>query len=125
MSANKFTLSGSGVEVEYTVGLTPGLAALTYKAGTVHKTFTTAEVQVDSTGLGQLVSVALRRTVDTGGERFGFFLPTIDVAMGKGATFHTDGVYEAFTGPDSVPARPASWRSIGLTGVAESVIVPL
>ncbi len=125
MAANRFMLSGSGVEVQYTIGITPGLAALTYKAGAVHKTFTTAEIQVDATGVGQLVSVPLLLTIDTGGERFAFFLPQIDVPQGKGVPFHTIGVYQTFSGPDSIPARPANWRAIGLSGLAESVIVPL
>jgi hypothetical protein len=71
------------------------------------------------------VSVALIFTIDAGGERFGFFLSFIDVAKGKTAHFHTIGVYEIFSGPDSIPHRPATWRCIELTGTAQSVIVPL
>ena len=72
-----------------------------------------------------LVSVALILSIDTGGERFGFFLPLIDVAHGQTAHFHTVGIYETFSGPNSVPHRPSTWRCIEMTGTAQNVIVPL
>jgi hypothetical protein len=125
MAANKFVLKGSGVEVDYTIGITPGLPALIYKAGAFQKSFPSAQIVSNDTGLGELVSVALIITVDTGGERFGFFLPLIDVAEGQTAYFNTVGVYETFSGPDSVPHRPSTWRCIELAGTAQSVIVPL
>ncbi|HLW70073.1 MAG TPA: hypothetical protein VKS22_05570 [Candidatus Binataceae bacterium] len=125
MAANKFLLKGAGVEVDYTIGLTPGLVALVYKAGAFQKDFTSAQVLSNDTGLGELVSVPLILSIDTGGERFGFFLPFIDVARGQTAHFCTVGVYETFSGPDSIPHRPATWRCIEMTGIAESVIVPL
>jgi hypothetical protein len=125
MPANKFVLKGPGVEVDYTIGITPGLPALLYKAGAFQKSFTAAQILTNDTGLGELVSVALIFTIDAGGERFGFFLPFIDVAKGQTALFHTIGVYETFSGPDSIPHRPATWRCIELNGTAQSVIVPL
>jgi hypothetical protein len=125
MAANKFVLKGSGVEVDYTIGATIGLPSLIYVDGAFEKTFTAPEILTDNTGLGELVSVPLILTVDTGGERFGFFLPFIDVARGHTAHFHTIGVYETFSGPNSVPHRPSTWRCIELSGTAQSVIVPL
>jgi hypothetical protein len=125
MAANKFVLKGSGVEVDYTIGITPGLPALLYKAGAFHKSFTSAQILSNDTGLGELVSVSLILSIDTGGERFGFFLPFIDVPRGQTAHFCTVGVYETFSGPDSIPHRPATWRCIEMTGTAESVIVPV
>jgi len=125
MAANKFVLKGSGVEVDYTIGATPSLPALVYKAGAFHKSFKPAEIVSEDTGLGRMVSVSLIRSIDTGGERFGFFLPFINVDRGQTAHFHTVGVYETYSGPDSIPHRPSTWRSIEMSGTAESVIVPL
>lgn len=124
MAANKFVVKGAGVEVDYTIGVTPGLPALVYKDGAFQKTFKSDQIQSDDTGLGELVSIALLLTVDTGGQRFGFFLPFIDVPKGQTAHFCTVGVYETFSGPDSVPHRPSTWRCIEMTGTAQSVIVP-
>jgi hypothetical protein len=86
MAANKFVLRGSGAEVDYTIGATSSLPALVYKAGAFHKSFKPAEIVSEDTGLGRMVSVSLIRSVDTGGERFGFFLPFIDVDRGQTAT---------------------------------------
>jgi hypothetical protein len=125
MPANKFVLTGSGVEVDYTVGGNPSFPSLLYKHGAFHRSFTSAKIKLDDTGLGELVSVPLLLSVDTGGERFGFFLPFIDVPSGHTAHFHTIGIYETFSGPDSIPHRPSTWRCIAMSGTAQTVIVPL
>jgi len=125
MSANHFVLKAAGVEVEYTIGANPVLPALTYRAGAFQKSFRPDQILTEDSGLGEMVSVPLILSLDAGGERFGFFLPAIDVAHGKTAHFQTVGVYETFSGPDSVPHRPSTWRSIEMTGTAQSVIVPL
>jgi hypothetical protein len=125
MPANHFVLKGSGVEVDYTIGANPGFTALTYKSGSVNKQYKPAQIQTDDTGLGDMVSVALRLTIDTGGERFGVFLPVIDVPQGQTVDFRTVGVYETFSGPDSIPHRPTAWRCIEMQGTAQSILVPL
>jgi hypothetical protein len=125
MSANKFVLKHHQIEIDYTIGITPGLPALVYKDGSEVKTFKTNEIITDQTALGSLVSVLLVRTIDTGGERFGFFLPQLDVPSGQTEKFATAGVYEKFDGPNSRPHRPPSWRCIELDGTAQTVIVPL
>ena|ERR1700730_3064289 len=125
MSANKFILKHHQIEVDYTIGITLGLVALTYKDGPDVKTFKTNEITTDQTALGSLVSVLLVRTIDTGGERFGFFLPQLDVPKGQTEKFATAGVYEKFGGPDSFPHLPPSWRCIDMQGTAQTVIVPL
>lgn len=125
MEANKFVLKGSGVEVNYTIGASSAIPALVFTAGAFQKKFRPDEVLSEDTGLGRMVSVALILTTDTGGQRFGFFLPFIEVGRGQTALFHTVGIYETFSGPGSVPHRPSTWRCIEMTGTAESVIVPL
>ena len=125
MTANFFVLKGSGVEVDYRIGANPSFTALTYKAGSTVKDYKPAQIQTDNTGLGDMVSVALTLTIDTGGERFGVFLPQIDVPQGQTVDFQTVGVYETFSGPDSFPRRPPSWRCIELKGTAQTVIMPL
>jgi hypothetical protein len=125
MPANKFVLKGTGIEVEYTIGANPSFPALTYKAGAFQKSFLPTQITTDSTGLGQMVSVSLVLSIDAGGERFGFFLPYVDVPSGQTADFNSVGVYETFSGPDSIPHRPSTWRCIALSGTAQTVIVPL
>lgn len=125
MSANKFLLRGSGIEITYTIGANPALPALFYRAGAFQRSYKAAEVTIEDTGLGHMVSVALIQGIDTGGERFGFFLPLIGDKRGALVYFHSIGIFELFSGPDSIPHRPSTWRCIELEGSAESVIVPL
>jgi hypothetical protein len=123
--ANKFVLSGSGIHIEYILGGNPTLPSLTFTEGPTKKTFTPAQIATDTSGLGTLVSVAPVSTVDTGGARFGFFLPDVQLTLGQSAPVTTVGVFEIFSGPDSVPRRPTTWQSVRLHGAAEQVVVPL
>ena len=123
--ANKFLLKGNGVEVEYTIGANPALIAMTVSEGGTSKSFKPADITTDQTGLGTLVSVAMVRSIDTGGSRFGFFLPELELALGQKAPVSTTGITETFSGPDSFPRRPTTWRCVHLHGTAEEVVVPL
>jgi hypothetical protein len=136
MAANKFMLKHHQIEVEYTpgdpaVGATSGLPVLVYRdGGATPKSFTAAEIAMDQTGLGTLVSVALSTSTDIGGERFGFFLPQLDVPAGESEEFRTAGVYEKGGGrvsvlPDTGPRREPSWRCIELHGTAQTAITEL
>jgi hypothetical protein len=126
VAANRFRLKHHQVEVEYTIGITPGITALVYQDGSsAAKDFTEAQITTDQTALGTQVSVDLEPSVDTGGERFGFFLPQIDVPRGDSVEFRTVGVYEKFSGPDSFPHHNPSWRGVELYGTAQTVIVEL
>ena len=125
MPANKFVLKGSHVTVEYTIGGNPSFPALTYTDGAFQRSFKPDAIATGDTGLGELVSIPLVVSIDAGGERFGFFLPSIDVPSGETAHFHTIGIYEMFSGPNSIPHRPSTWRCIEMSGTAQNVIVPL
>ena len=126
MSGNKFVLKSDQIEVEYTIGINPGLPALTYSDGVSGAvSFTSSEIATDETALGTLVSVALLRTIDAGAQRFGFLLPQVNVLSGQSEQFTTVGMYERLSGPDTVPHLPPSWSSIELHGTAQSVMVPL
>jgi hypothetical protein len=123
--ANKFVLTGNGISVEYTIGANPSFPALTFKEGGTTKQFKPDQISTDETGLGTLISVALRLSVDTGGTRFGFFLPPVQLALGQSADVTTIGMIETFSGPNSVPHRATTWQCVHLHGTAEEVVVPL
>jgi hypothetical protein len=123
--ADKYVLSGNGIEVIYTIGGNPSFTALTFKEGTVTKTFTPAQITTDNTFLGTLVSVPLVRTVDSGGSNFGFFLPQVKLAQGYSVPVTTIGAIETYSGPVTIPHRPTAWHCVHLHGLAEEVILPL
>lgn len=131
MSANNFVLRHHQIEVEYTIGITPGIPALIYKDGSDAKSFTTTEITTAETALGSLVSVTLQETtppkVGGGRESFGFLLPDlpVDVTSGEAKRFTTAGVYGTFPGPGTGPNSVPSWKCIELHGTAQSIGVPL
>ena len=121
MPANTFALKHREVEVEYTIGLTPSGPALTHKDGSsATVNLSSAAITPDETALGSLVSVPLVRTVDTGGERIGFFLPRLDVAPGGVGALHDGGrvrkVRRSWLGPPLAAHRGGAssctaWRN--------------
>jgi len=123
--ANKYVLHGNGIQIDYTIGGNPGFTALSFTEGGMTKNFKPTEITTDYTGLGTLVSVAIVRSIDTGGTRFGFFLPEVQTNMGQQVPVTTIGAFETFGGPDSIPRRPTTWQCVHLHGVAEEVFVAL
>ncbi|HTI83089.1 MAG TPA: hypothetical protein VL614_21770 [Acetobacteraceae bacterium] len=123
--ANHYVLHGDGIQIVYTVGGNPGFTALSFTEGSDTTNFTASQVTTDTTGLGTLVSVALVQSVDTGGTRFGFFLPDVQVTLGQQVSVATIGMFEMFGGPNSVPRRPATWQCVHLRGTAQEVEVAL
>jgi hypothetical protein len=119
----QFILKGHHIEVKYTIGITPGLIALTYKDGSASHDFKTDEITTEKTRLGSLISVALVKSVDVGGTNFGFFLP--DVPAGQAFDFTTTAVREEFSGPNSVPHRATIWHCFPMHGTVKEVIGPL
>jgi hypothetical protein len=73
--AQQFILKGHHIEVKYTIGITPGLTALTYRDGSISHDFKTDEITTEKTRLGSLVSIALVKSVDTGALISVFFYP--------------------------------------------------
>jgi hypothetical protein len=123
--ANHYVLNGNGIQIDYTIGGNPGFTALTFTEGGTTRNFTPSQVTTDVTGLGTLVSVALVQTIDAGGTRFGFFLPEVQTTLGQKVTVSTIGMFEMFSGPDSIPHRPTTWQCVHLHGMAEEVEVAL
>jgi hypothetical protein len=123
--ANHFVLRHHELTVTYDVGRNPGLTAVSYDDDGYSDEFKPADVSTNMTGLGEQVSVPLRKSIDAGGETFGFFLPDIDVPLGGCVEFTTAGLYARYSGPGSVPQRPQSWQAIELHGTAQTVEEPL
>ena len=120
---NLSTPAIGGIQVEYTEG-----GSFVFKEGTLTKTFTAAEVTTGNSDLGTLVSVPLVLTIDTGGSRFGVFLPTAALSAGQSASVTTVGITETFSGPDSFPRHLTTWSCVRLQGTVTDTqphIVPL
>src|SRR5229473_1754521 len=124
--ANKFTLSGNGIEISYTIGATPSIPALTYQDASVSKKFLPNEIRTDATSIGKLITITLELTIDFGSTSFSFFIPDLQVPMGQSADFNTIGIRKEVRGPVVQSAlQKVTWQTFDLYGKAETVIVPL
>ena len=123
--ANKFTLKGRDLEITCTIGANPSFPTLNYRYGAVAKSFAPQQIHIDETMLGQLITVTLQLTVDTGATTFSLCLPTLDVPLSDSIDFTTIGIYKEARGPMLVPKRQITeWRSVHLYGIAQTVLVP-
>jgi hypothetical protein len=124
--ANKFSLSGNGIEISYTIGANPSFPALTYQDPSVSKKFLPSEIRTDATVIGRLITITLELTVDFGSTSFSFFIPDLQVPMGQSANFDSIGIRKEVRGPVVQPAlQKVTWQTFDLCGKAETVIVPL
>jgi len=124
--ACKFTLKGRDLEITCTLGANPSFPALSYRQGTVAKSFIPKQIHIDETMLGQIATVTLDLTVDAGATTFSLFLPALDVPLSDSIDFTTIGIYKEAPGPVIVPKRQiTAWRSVHLYGIAQTVLVPM
>ena len=121
--ANHFVLRHRELTVTYDVGRNPAHASATTTMAT--RRVRARRRQHEPDRAREQVSVPLRKSIDAGGETFGFFLPEIDVPLGGCVEFTTAWLYARYSGPDSVPQRPQSWQAIELHGTAQTVEEPL
>ncbi len=119
----QFILKGHHIEVKYTIGITPGLTALTYKDGSISHDFKTDEITTEKTRLGSLVSIALREVSRYRRSNFGFFLP--DVPADQAFDFTTTAIREEFTVLHSFPIAQPSGIVLPMHGTVKGVIGPL
>ncbi|HVZ10641.1 hypothetical protein [Rhodopila sp.] len=120
--ANHYRLSGHGIDVEYMIGGSPSVPALRLTENGVTHTYFPPDIVIDLTDLGTIISVTLAEPT---GARFGFFLPSVNVAAGQRVPVTTSGVIQTFSGPTSMPQRPASWTCVPLQGTAAQMVVPM
>ena len=124
--ACKFTLKGRDLEITCTLGANPSFPALSYRQGTVAKSFIPKQIHIDETMLGQIATVTLDLTVDAGATTFSLFLPALDVPLSDSIDFTIIALYKEARGPVIVPKRQiTAWRSVHLYGIAQTVLVPM
>jgi hypothetical protein len=83
VSANRYDLNGRNVNVIYGEAGVDGKPYFNYSNAEMSLTFKGVEIRVQNTDLGKIVSVSIRRTIDTGSTSFTILVPK--VLMSKGA----------------------------------------
>ncbi|MEK0083962.1 hypothetical protein [Benzoatithermus flavus] len=87
-----YRLAGGRLHVTYATTGIAGRPSLTYRDGTRTLRFTGNQIRVQDTELGQLVTVTLRLTVDTGSTTFTLLLPHVNLETSTSARIDTIGI---------------------------------
>ena len=127
VTPNEFKLHNQEVKVTYVTNGFQGGPTFTFDDGQV-KNFKGPDVRVQQTEIGNLVSVTLQTSIDTGSTSYSVLIPIIDLPNTQAhQKFHTAGiktVHKTFLSP---PPKTLieSYHVDKLEGVAQTVIVPL
>jgi hypothetical protein len=90
---NLFLLQGAGIQVSFSTGGFGSKLHLTYQDANGSQSFSDNQVNVTQTPIGNLVTVAIRRTVDSGSTSFSVLIPTVNLTgPGQAAPVSTEGI---------------------------------
>jgi len=84
LAPNLFDLKGDGVTVSYSTSSLDGRPRFNYKKGRTELNFAGDEIKVVKSGIGDLVTVTIAKTVDRGFTTFSILLP--DIALTTAST---------------------------------------
>ena len=92
VQANLYQLSGQDLHITYSPTGIDGKPHLTYQDATHTLTFAGDKIQSTQAGLGEIVSVTIRPTVDQGSTTFSLFVPRVNLLQGASTSVQTDGI---------------------------------
>jgi len=90
--ANLFQLAGRAVHVTYATSGIDGKPHFTYQDAHQTLSFSGDQISVADTQLGKVVSVFLRRTIDSGSTTFSILLPRVGLGSDHSASIDTQGI---------------------------------
>ena len=106
---NLYQLSGKGIQVTYSTTSISGKPLFNYHEGSVVKNFSGDEIQTAETILGNLVTVFIIRTVNSGSTTFTLLIPSVNLPASNSAHIATEGITTlhkfSIVGPAHRPAR--------------------
>ena len=90
---NLYQLQGAGIHVTYSTGGFGSRLNLTYQDANGSQSFSDDQITVTQTPIGGVVTVTIRRTIDTGSTSFSVLIPTVKlVGPGQAAPVRTEGI---------------------------------
>ena len=132
---NLYQLSSGHVHVSYLTHSGPatpqfpqGPPHFTYQDASQTLSFSGSDVEVVQTELGQIVSVRIRLTVDSGSTTFSVLVPRVNLVPGQPAPVHTEGItaiHRLSLVPGLNQGQQDQYSVTPLHGTASDVIVPL
>ena len=89
---NLYNLSGHHLHISYSTSGIDGKPHFSYQDTHTQLSFVGDQIRVAESELGQIVSVSIRRTVDTGGTTFSLLVPRVNLPGEQSIPISTDGV---------------------------------
>lgn len=89
---NLFDLRAKQLHISYSTSGIDGRAHFTYQDAHQTLSFKGDEIRALETEIGTLVSVSIRRTVDSGSTTFSILIPTINLDATRSANISTRGI---------------------------------
>jgi len=89
---NLYQVQGHGLHVTYSTSGIDGKPHFTYQDAHQTLQFSGPQIRTVDTGIGTLVTVTIRMTVDTGSTSFSLMVPTVNLGASSQAHINTFGV---------------------------------
>lgn len=121
---NLYNLKGGQIQITYSTSGIDGKPHFNYQDAQQTLSFVGGEIRTTPSELGTLVSVSIRRTVDTGSTSFTLLVPNVNLNQGKTAQVTTEGittVHRFSVIPKFNQGQTESYAVTPLTGTARSV----
>ena len=90
--ANVYQLSNSQLQISYATGGLGSIAGLIYRDASQSLRFDDQQLRRVSTEFGDLVTVTLRMTVDTGSTTFTLIVPNVELEVNQSTPVETLGI---------------------------------
>lgn len=93
IAPNLYQLQGGGIHVSYSTTSISGKPLFDYQDANGARSFSGDQINVTPTPIGSLVTVTIRRTVDTGSTSFSVLVPNVNLTgVGQSVPIQTDGI---------------------------------
>lgn len=92
VTPNLYHLNGHHLHVMYSTSGIDGRPHLTYQDAVQTLTFTGDQIRSETTEIGTLVTVDLRKSVDAGRTTFSLLVPTVNLGTENSVPIATDGI---------------------------------
>jgi hypothetical protein len=93
LAPNSYSLTGGGIHVGYSTTGIDGKPHFNYQDAKGSRSFSGSEITVDKTAVGDVVTVVIYKTVDSGSTTFSMLIPAVNLpAPDQPVAIDTDGI---------------------------------
>lgn len=122
---NMYQLHGGGIHVTYSTTSIGGTPLFDYHDAQGSKSFSGDQINVAETPIGNLVTVVIRLTPDSGSTSFSVLIPIVNLSgLGQAAHIHTEGittVHRFSIAPALLRGQIELYHFTPMSGTAEAV----